>query len=76
MLSSLQEGIRALPDGIEAAMFTLVDHPAVEAATLDRLISERERTEAPLVIRGWENAAASRDRLARDSGRHAAAAFR
>ncbi len=50
MLSSLQEGIRALPDGIEAAMFTLVDHPAVEAATLDRLISERERTEAPLVI--------------------------
>ena len=50
MLSSLQEGIRALPDGIEAVMFTLVDHPAVEAATLDRLIWERERTEAPLVI--------------------------
>ena len=50
MLSSLQEGIRALPDGVEAAMFTLVDHPAVEAATLDRLISERERTGAPLVI--------------------------
>ena len=50
MLSSLQEGIRALPDGIEAAMFTLVDHPAVEAATLDRLISERERTDAPLLI--------------------------
>ena len=50
MLSSLQEGIRALPDGIEAAMFTLVDHPAVEAATLDRMISERERTDAPLLI--------------------------
>jgi len=50
MLSSLQEGIRALPDGIEAAMFTLVDHPAVEASTLDRLISERQRTDAPLLI--------------------------
>ena len=50
MLSSLQEGIRALPDDIEAAMFTLVDHPAVEGATLDRLIWERERMRPPLVI--------------------------
>ncbi len=50
MLSSLQEGIRALPDGVEAAMFTLVDHPTVGAATLDRLISEWERTRAALVV--------------------------
>ena len=50
MLSSLQEGVRSLPDDAGAAMFTLVDHPAVEGATLDLLISEWERTGAPLVI--------------------------
>ena len=50
MLSSLQEGIRSLPDDAGAAMFTLVDHPAVEGATLDLLISEWERTGAALVI--------------------------
>ena len=50
MLSSLQEGIRALSGGVEAAMFTLVDHPTVGAATLDRLISEWERTRAALVV--------------------------
>ena len=50
MLSSLQEGVRSLPDAVEAAMFTLVDHPAVEGSTLDLLISEWERTGAALVI--------------------------
>ena len=50
MLSSLQEGVRSLSDDAEAGMFTLVDHPAVEGATLDLLISEWERTGAPLVI--------------------------
>lgn len=50
MLSSLQQGIRALPDSVEAAMFTLVDHPTVGAATLDRLISEWQRTRAALVV--------------------------
>lgn len=38
MLSSLQTGIRALPAGTEAALFTLVDLPAVSAETVDRLI--------------------------------------
>ena len=50
MLSSLQEGVRSLPDDAGAVMFTLVDHPAVEGSTLDLLISEWERTGAPLVI--------------------------
>lgn len=38
MLGSLQAGIRALPAGTEAALFTLVDLPAVAAGTVDRLI--------------------------------------
>ena len=54
MLSSLQEGIRAMPSGTGAAMFTLVDHPAVEAATLDRLIAEWRQTQAALVIPRFE----------------------
>jgi CTP:molybdopterin cytidylyltransferase MocA len=38
MLSSLQAGIRALPTGTEAALFTLVDLPAVAATTVDLLL--------------------------------------
>ncbi len=50
MLTSLQAGIRALASDVGAAMFTLVDHPAVEESTLDRLI-ERFRTGGlPLAI--------------------------
>ena len=40
MLTSLQAGIRALASDVGAAMFTLVDHPAVEESTLDRLIEQ------------------------------------
>lgn len=40
MLSSFQAGIQALPSEAEAAMFTLVDHPAIRESTLDRLIDE------------------------------------
>ena len=39
MLSSLQTGIRALPPEAEAALFTLVDHPAVAESTVDRLLA-------------------------------------
>ncbi len=39
MLSSLQAGIRALPAEAEAALFTLVDHPAVAESTVDRLLA-------------------------------------
>lgn len=42
MLSSLQTGIRALPAGIEAALFTLVDLPAVAEDTVDRLLAAFE----------------------------------
>jgi CTP:molybdopterin cytidylyltransferase MocA len=35
--SSMQCGLRAVPEGAEGVLFTLVDHPAVSEATLDRL---------------------------------------
>jgi molybdenum cofactor cytidylyltransferase len=36
-LTSLQAGLRALPPATERVLFTLVDHPAVERATIARL---------------------------------------
>jgi molybdenum cofactor cytidylyltransferase len=36
---SLQCGLRAVPPQAEGVLFTLVDHPAVAAATLDRLLA-------------------------------------
>lgn len=50
MLSSLQTGIAALPNCVEAAMFTLVDHPDVQESTLDNLLAIYNETSAPLVI--------------------------
>ena len=50
MLTSLQAGIRALPSDVGAAMFTLVDHPAVEESTLDRLIEQFRAGGQPLSI--------------------------
>jgi molybdenum cofactor cytidylyltransferase len=36
-ISSMQCGLRALPPGIDAVLFTLVDHPAVDASTIAAL---------------------------------------
>ena len=56
MLSSLRTGIAALPATVEAAMFTLVDHPDVAMETLDKLLAVYRETGPRLVIprmRGW-----------------------
>lgn len=45
MTTSLQCGLRAVPADAEGVLFTLVDHPAVRAATLDALLAP----ERPLV---------------------------
>ena len=50
MLSSLQTGLRALPWDIDGAVFTLVDHPGLRPATLDRLIEAFEKSRAGLVL--------------------------
>jgi molybdenum cofactor cytidylyltransferase len=38
--TSMQCGLRAVPPEAEGVLFTLVDHPAVEAATIDVLLAE------------------------------------
>ena len=39
MTTSLQCGLRAVPPGAEGVLFTLVDHPAVAASTIDALLA-------------------------------------
>ena len=36
--TSMQAGLRAVPADAQGVLFTLVDHPAVEPATIDRLL--------------------------------------
>jgi len=50
--SSMQCGLRAVPPGAGSVLFTLVDHPAVSAATLDGLLGLRPRDSAPAEDRG------------------------
>jgi CTP:molybdopterin cytidylyltransferase MocA len=50
MLSSLQTGLRALPWDADGAVFTLVDHPGLQLATLDRLIETFKHSRASLVL--------------------------
>ncbi len=38
MLTSLQAGLRAVPDACDAILFTLVDHPAVMPETVDAVM--------------------------------------
>jgi CTP:molybdopterin cytidylyltransferase MocA len=46
MLTSLQAGLSAVSQTAESALFTLVDHPAISASTVDVLL----RSEAPIAI--------------------------
>lgn len=46
MLTSLQAGLRAVPNDCDAVLFTLVDHPAVEPGTIDALLESN----APIAI--------------------------
>jgi molybdenum cofactor cytidylyltransferase len=39
MITSIQAGIRSLPAGIDGAMLFLVDHPLVEAETIEALVA-------------------------------------
>ncbi|HYM12088.1 MAG TPA: nucleotidyltransferase family protein [Bryobacterales bacterium] len=49
-LSSLQAGLRALPAAAPAALLTLVDHPAVAAATLDAMLERFTAAASALLI--------------------------
>lgn len=49
--SSLQAGLRVLGDSeIEAVVLWLVDHPAVSAETVAKLVTEFRKSNAPVVI--------------------------
>jgi molybdenum cofactor cytidylyltransferase len=39
MLTSLKTGLRALRDPVDRVLFTLVDHPAISCATVEKLIA-------------------------------------
>jgi molybdenum cofactor cytidylyltransferase len=49
--SSLQAGLRALANSeLEAVVLCLVDHPAVQPATISKLVASFSETSAPVVI--------------------------
>ena len=50
MSTSIQAGLRALPEAAEAAMIVLGDQPYVAPATMNLLIDEYRRTRAPAVV--------------------------
>lgn len=61
MLTSLKAGLRAMPETCGAAVFTLVDHPAVSFGTVDRVMESAAtiaiprfdgRRGHPVLIRG------------------------
>ncbi|MGH9720658.1 MAG: nucleotidyltransferase family protein [Bryobacteraceae bacterium] len=54
-LTSMQAGLRAMPAGIDGVMFTLVDHPNLDPATLRSLLGAQLDDEtAPLAIPTWQ----------------------
>jgi molybdenum cofactor cytidylyltransferase len=50
MLSSLQCGLQALPADTAAVMFTPVDHPNIQLATLRRIAAQFEAERAPVTV--------------------------
>jgi CTP:molybdopterin cytidylyltransferase MocA len=50
MLSSLQCGLQTLPVETEAVMFTPVDHPNLQPATLEKLAAHFETERAPVTV--------------------------
>jgi CTP:molybdopterin cytidylyltransferase MocA len=53
-VSSLQTGIRELPETVAAALFSPVDHPLFAPATVSALIQAFNETGAPLVVPAFE----------------------
>jgi molybdenum cofactor cytidylyltransferase len=50
MLSSLQYGLKAIPQAAEAVMFTPVDHPNLERSTLEKLIRQFNAASASVIV--------------------------
>jgi molybdenum cofactor cytidylyltransferase len=50
-LTSMQCGLRAVPNDADGVLFTLVDHPAVLSATIDALLDALPEASAPAPLR-------------------------
>jgi molybdenum cofactor cytidylyltransferase len=50
MLSSLQCGLRVLAADTEAVMFTPVDHPNLQPATIEKLAAQFQAQRAPVIV--------------------------
>jgi molybdenum cofactor cytidylyltransferase len=50
MLSSLQSGLAALPSNTDAVMFAPVDHPHLQASTLETLAARFGHSRAPVTV--------------------------
>jgi molybdenum cofactor cytidylyltransferase len=50
MLSSLQCGLKVLPAETAAVMFTPVDHPNLQPATLEKLLAQFHAQHAPVIV--------------------------
>jgi molybdenum cofactor cytidylyltransferase len=55
MLSSLQCGLRAIPQESEAVMFTPVDHPNLEGTTLEKLTRHFEANRAVVTVPTYQS---------------------
>lgn len=53
-VSSLQAGIRALPTGVPAVLFSPVDHPLFSPPTVRALVQAFRESRAPLVVPSFE----------------------
>lgn len=53
-VSSLQAGIRALPTGVPAVLFSPVDHPLFSPLTVRALVQAFRESRAPLVVPSFE----------------------
>jgi molybdenum cofactor cytidylyltransferase len=54
MLSSLQCGLKAVPQAAEAVMFTPVDHPNLERSTLEKLIGHFIAQRASVIVPAFQ----------------------
>jgi molybdenum cofactor cytidylyltransferase len=49
-LSSIQAALRSLPAATDGILLSLIDHPLITAALVDRLIEEFYKSRAPIVL--------------------------
>jgi molybdenum cofactor cytidylyltransferase len=54
MLSSVQEGIKSLPENTEAVMVLLGDQPMITSGLMDRMIARYKQSEKEIIIASYQ----------------------